>query len=332
MNKKTLLGAGIALALGLPLAGQAQVLFDADGDFNDLNDDDTLTESFDLLPGNALALDVVPIMEGDTFTLLYHAEMVEIIRATAMNVDVPVGPDGPAELTAVAELQEEVLLVTDIPGGAPGVPESAFFSHLGGTFNIYYDNFTGGTINADDETTNGGLGYADGTLILSGVVVPATVGAQFTVSDDSGTDPLDGFGPNGVPTATTVAGLGSTDLFITVSVLGFDPAFFPNGISTLEFSSNLRLNFNTINNSVVFERLDGLANEVPDYGGGPLTGVNGRFVAGETIPQDFQFLADGSASLAPQQVPEPTSLTLLGLGLGGIGLFGIVGSRRRKAA
>lgn len=299
--KPTLLASAIALAM--PFAAQAgdTILFDPDGPANGYSA--MGIDSFDLYPGNALAVDSVPLSASSTFTLHYQAE-VNRLTSAAGDVAVPFGPDGPYELTATMTLPEQVNAAVDLSGS--GIPNLVYFNHLaGGKFRIYYDDFSGGT-NANDVTANSGAGYADGTLILEGDVAPATVGAQYSVSptDEAAPVALDQFGTNNLGGVLTLKGIGNAT--ISVNVTYTDPAFFPEPpkVVAVAVQTTLETPFDNNNPSL------SVAGIAPDYGS---NAINGVWDGSGT--EDFQFESDANLSFTVEEEQEELACRFTGGGV-----------------
>jgi len=140
-------------------------------------------------------------------------------------------------------------------------------------------------------------------------------------------DTFDKNGTNNYPGITSVVGNGSSVIDINVSAV--DPTFFisnPTAIQ-LHLNSSLITPFDTVDPSAKFRNKDTAASlgaTVPGTLVTPNIGtVNGDLTGGGG---DIQFQADANSSLSV--IPEPTSITLMGLGLAG--LFGY-GWRRKRA-
>jgi hypothetical protein len=331
MTRKSLLALALTSVLTAPAMADTvnYIKFDVDGPGGAYGTG--FTNSFDWLPGNALAKGSLPLNGGvacnnlggnpcapQVFELVYQTELSDVSGSSypGGSIALPTGGDSSFEITLTASIFE---LLMAAPGGAAGTAE---FMHLGGTFTIWYDGLDGGTGNANDVSSNETVGadYADGIPIMTGVLLPVGPVDATYVGLNLAIAPLDGYGGNGLPGIKTVQGIGSTA--ITFGVTGVNAAFFPQPptIMSLNLTTTLSNPFLTINPSKQF--FDGT---VPNFGA---DGVNGQWQPG-TPNEDFQFQADGSNSFVAQtaQVPEPASLALLGLGLAAMGF-----ATRRRAA
>ncbi len=315
MKNKILLATGLTLSLGICSAASA-VQFDING----VGGSDGNLIAFDWAPGNFLADNSTPIAPNHPFTGYYQAELTTL-NFQGFDINAAIGADttGGFEITAWMRLQEFVLNAVDADND--GFFETAFFSHRGGVFEIWYDDLTDNTgINADDFTGNSGTGYRDGHLIYSGNIRNETFGAFFLVED---LDPiiLDDFGPNNLPGITTVDGQGTAEV-ATVALPGsYDPNFFlvPDKTRLFhDFNATLETPFNSVNPSVQLAINNVPFTITPDYGP---DNINGDFASGTAVgSEDFHFEADANADWNHITIPEPSNIALLSLGLLSVGM------------
>jgi len=183
-------------------------------------------------------------------------------------------------------------------------------------FKIYYDP-------ARNSSPLAGTGFADGTLILQGVIQPGGV-ANFTAFADinkpGNTNALDQFGTNNYPGINSVTGVGGGTLDIRVTF--FNPAFFPTSPNNivLNFTTQQVLPYAQTDPSALFTNGSGAA--VP--GVASVGTCNGCLE--ETAP-NVMVQVDANTSF---NAPEPGSVALLGLGLGALSTISALRRRRNS--
>jgi hypothetical protein len=202
-------------------------------------------------------------------------------------------------------------------------------------FNIYLDNLSSGTA----ANLGLGTGFADGTLVFSGNILPVENEPHVSNFQTSGqtpgaaTDPLNtqslcGSSKSCVTTSSlgpleTVTGTGSTTAFdLMIMPVTLNPAFWVSGLDSLLVDNiSQTLAFSSSQPSEV------VAGFVPDIGS-----VNGQVLSGAACQDrslfcgspDIMFQTDTNSPV-DRTVPEPGTLALFGIALAGLGF-----SRFRK--
>lgn len=351
-TKKTLLATALLAALGASTQANA-LLFDPDGSGSEgainVGSFDWTTSSFVAVGGNQAVANFISGSGSTQFSVLTHATLVGTLSPNnAPNTPSGLGVD--YEITMILKFTEEV---TDV--GHLGSQNIATFSAVpvGASFlEIFYDT----SINANALT---GSGFNDGRLILSGheldnaaegsfnVVAPGRPPVATVVDLDQSSN------GNQYTGQKTVTGQGSTGAF-AVDHLTTDSTFFLQQLATFGISfANISqaLPYISVDPSDCFTSaasgaavgttvgLSGcnahhddttyaLQTTPPGAGGYvPVVGtVNGAFfTVGTAGGPDFVAQTDFNSPLVAK-VPEPASITLLGFGLGALGMV----SRRRR--
>jgi hypothetical protein len=339
-TKLSKIAIGMGLVLGMAAQAQAEGLYFNSGLLNGGADNFKEIASFDWLPGNFLGKQATNLAVGDIFTGYYQSELSRITYTDGSFDNVPIGPNGPVEVTAGMVLNEVVLGLTD--GNGDGLAESSAFGHLGGTFNIYFDSLSGGTINADGIVATSGLGYQDGVTIMTGAVLPSAPGvidANYSISSVAATPVFDQNGPNNWPGVTTYQGVGTSNVALNVDVATLSSVWFRGAGNSIISDPSIVTSFVLTNNNNPFGTINpesSVVGQIPTHLGGRAgDNFNGVTVAeavgcianpaGPACNDDFQFLADASQNFQAK-VPEPDGLSLLGIGV--VGMY--LASRRRK--
>lgn len=298
--------ASVTVAVLAPSISNADViLFDPDGSGGGTGP--LQVASIDQSPGNVLAVDAIDpatgqIRVGTTFQVLYQARVGTLLDANNRVVAAP-GTGGLGELTIVASFFE-----TALPGSnATSAQFSTNVDQSQSFVQIYYDT-------ANDSNDLAGTGFNNGTLIYQGSVSRDGTGAYS--ANPASIQNLDQFNTNNYPGVQTIVGAGGTTLSAT-SVFA-DSNFFVGGLPVLN------LDFNTFNNTP-FRQVDPAAaffNGTPGVASvGPINGQSGP---------NFIFQTDAVVSFTV--VPEPASVAMTLLGLGGAGLGSLAARRRVRAS
>jgi PEP-CTERM motif len=316
--------------------------FDPDG-LNNPNGTGSLPavtiSGFDQAVGNALGANLntaIPnFLAGgpaaaNQFDLYYQATLQGYTGGSPPN---PTGLNDNFQLTFSLRVRETITGVTVLPGGSafttfapvtpPGGPTDPNYF-----LRMYYNGA------ATTKLGNGnlsGLTFQDGQVILDAtpIIKPGDSGNFQVNGNGSGgvlTDTFDKAGTNNYSGTTTVVGNGSQVLDFHINAV--DPTFFISGPSAIELhlNSSLVTPFDTVDPSGKFRDKDSAASlglTVPGTPVSPNIGTINGALPGQGGGTDIQFQADANSSVTV--IPEPSSITLVGLGL-----VGLVGRRRKS--
>jgi hypothetical protein len=313
MKKLFLLAAVTIAAAATP--AKAAILFDPTG--GGCATTCYVIDLFDPTTGNAISIGLsAGSTVGSTGTLLYQANLgIASLSGVQQYAN---GSDGNF-FTFAAEFEEVVTASVLVPGVTSFLafgPDTT--TDTGGTFNMFQHDGAGG----DNLSGTCFVSDCGGTLILSGTFIndPTTFFGTFSANLAATPGALDQFNANDYAGLTTVSGNGGFNARILIT--GVDPLYFPSlsiGDSFIIATSQQSLPYEQADPSFCFSLNGFIACTQP---GAQLASIG--LINGLSGPNTMLQTDASLAFIAQDVIPEPATLTLLG-----IGLLGSAAARRR---
>lgn len=272
----------------------------------------------DEAPGNALAIGGVTAIQNflgvgpgtsTDFDLIYQANLGTMqAQSSAIKYANGLGPEG-NHFTVVAGFGETVASSSGFPGTATFDWDPTSTTNF---FKIYRTDALGNNL------TGEGFAPASADLIMDGTITGVKSSGFNLVDGDPTGNLLDQSGGDDWGGVTSVTGSGATDLIIRIDSVDAD--YFPSFDLTELYFSFLNTSqvapYNDVDPSRKVVSLDGTGDMAISSLVGARNGIDGP---------DFLFQTDANQSII--QVPEPTPLALLALG---VVTVGFVGRRSRR--
>jgi len=304
MRKFTILAMALVASIWARPAAADDILFDLNASGNPI-----LTNVLDWAPGNTELIEQ-PGVGGapTTATILYQANLGTSYLTTAGTNTQTNGTGGGADFITVTAL---LTGVETSPGSG------IFLIQNGGVISVYADTTAGNDL--------AGTGFNDGTLILTAVTsgLPAFGSALFV--NPGPTTTLDGFnGDSYSGTQTFLLAAGSLQP-LQATVTSAPNAYFTNIIT------NITLTFTDGSNTIPYTQVDPAAQFFNGSPGVATNGICGPFAVGPLCVNGSQntLMVQSDVATSFQNpsapIPEPATLTLLG-----VGLLGASVARRRQ--
>jgi len=255
-------------------------------------------------PGSALAINAAPLTVGQTFQLVFQTHLTSLVGVNA----VP-GLNTTFQITEVGTFMEQVTSLTTTGGVTTAT--FALVPSANNRISIFENN----AVVFNDAA---GTGFNVGTEIAR--ITPSSFTAsQFSTPGTLAQFNQSGLGGNNSTTGLAVTGNGSTGINNVVNTT--NPGFFvTQPLFTSIFNANISSVFDAVPPALLFTNPITSATIVPRIGA-----ING------TSGPDIEFQVSGFTQ-SFSSVPEPASVAMTAIGLGGAGLFSVVARRRRARA